>query len=218
MTRVALTLSRGFAALAAAALLGGVLTVTAVPAAASDAPPGSFEIDYDVAGSTTIVKPDSTVVLGPAVSKTYISDSGDGTFTADVALPQTSSTFAILGLVPVSAQVDFIPAGPLTGAIGEEPPVRLTATARYYVKLSNVTAAGLPTFVGDTCVTKDPVTIPLATPPGEAFDLTTGGTLAGTYSIGEFADCGLTTALVNLLVPGPDNTIALQLSNGRFVE
>lgn len=204
------------AGIAATAVLGGVLA-TAAPAMASDAPPGSFEIDYDASGTSTIVKPNSVVKLGPTVSKTYISDSGDGTFTADLALPPTVSNFKILGLIPVSATVNFVPAGQVQGSISPDSPIRLSATAKYYLRLTDVKAAGLPTFQGDSCQTVAPVTIPIATPAGQVFDLTTGGVLAGKYTIGDFANCGLTTGLINLLVPGPNNTVSFTLSNGRFV-
>ncbi|SHF81976.1 hypothetical protein SAMN05443575_0982 [Jatrophihabitans endophyticus] len=202
---------------AALAVTGGVFAAAA-PAIASDAPPGSFEIDYDANGSSLIKKPNSTITLGPTVSKTYISDSGDGTFTADLPLPPTKSTFKILGFVPVSATVNFVQVGRLQGQISQEPPIRLSATAKYYIRLTNVKAAGLPTFQGNSCQTVAPVSIPVATPNGQVFDLTEGGTLAGTYTIGKFANCGLTTALINSVVPGPNNTVAFQLSNGRFVE
>ena len=202
-------------AVATLALAGGGLAV-AVPADA-DAPAGTFEIDYDASGTSFIAKPKSTVKLGPAVSKTYISDSGDGTFTGDLALPPTQSTFKILGLIPVSATVTFVPAAPLSGQISDTLPLRLSATASYYLKLTNVKAAGLPTFQGNSCQTAAPVTIPVATPAGESFDLTNGGDLTGTYTIGKFSNCGLTTGLINLLVPGPNNTVTFTLSNGRFV-
>ncbi|SHF82013.1 hypothetical protein SAMN05443575_0983 [Jatrophihabitans endophyticus] len=215
MTRSSRRIATGL--VAATAALGGVLAAAA-PAVASDAPPGSFEIDYDANGSSLIKKPNSTITLGPTVSKTYISDSGDATFTADLPLPPTKSTFKLLGFVPVSATVNFIQVGRLQGQISQEPPIRLTATARYTIRLTDVKAAGLPTFQGNTCQTVTPVTIPVATPNGQQFDLTTGGTLSGTYTIGPFANCGLTTGLINSVVPGPDNTLTFQLSNGRFVE
>jgi hypothetical protein len=44
------------------------------------------------------------------------------------------------------------------------------------------------------------------------FNVLAGGTLTGTYTIGNFAHCGLTTGLVNLLVPGSGNTVSLTLA------
>ena len=72
--------------------------------------------------------------------------------------------------------------------------------------------AGLPTPVGPKCQTAAPVSIPASGP----FSITDGGTLTGTYTIGRFSNCGLTTALINLLIPGGGNTLSLTLSNGRL--
>ncbi|GAB2487583.1 hypothetical protein [Jatrophihabitans fulvus] len=215
MTRTLRRLAVGGAA--AVALTATALT-GAAPAVASTAPPGSFEIDYDATGTSLIKKPNSTIKLGPTVSKTYISDSGDGSFTADLPLPPTKSTFKILGFVPVSATVNFIPVGKLTGRISDSVPVRLTATAKYTIRLTDVKAFGLPTFQGSSCQTASPVSIPVATPAGQQFDLTEGGKLSGSYTIGKFAHCGLTTGLINAVVPGSGNTLTFSLSNGRFVE
>ena len=75
--------------------------------------------------------------------------------------------------------------------------------------------AGFPAFVGNSCQTGQTV-IPANTPKGAKFNLTTGGNLTGTYTIGQFSNCGLTTALINQLIPGPGNTATLTLSNGRL--
>ena len=85
------------------------------------------------------------------------------------------------------------------------------------IKLSNVKVSGIPAFVGSKCETAQPVTIAVATPAGSRFDLTTGGVVAGTFTIGKFAHCGLTTPLLNLLVPGSGNTVTFTLSNGRIL-
>jgi hypothetical protein len=214
MTRSIRRLAVG--AVAAAAL--GTLLVAAGPAGAA-APPGSFEVDYDASGTSTIHATGSSVTLGPATLKTYISDSGDGTLTGDMSLPTTSTTFNAIGFLPTSATVSFIPSSGLTGLLSAEPPLTISASAHYYIKLSNVKVAGIPALVGNSCQTASPVDINIATPAGQSFDVGDGGTLAGTYTIGSFHNCGLlTTPLINLLVPGPGNTVSFQLSNGQFVE
>ncbi len=213
MSRSLRTLAVG--TVAAAAALGGVLAA-AGPAVAA-APPGTFEIDYDASGASHLAKPNTDVALGPTTLVSYISDSGDGTFTGSLPLPTTTASFKAFGFVPLSAKVSFVPAGPVTGTLSTTVPTTVTATAKYYIKLTDAKAAGLPAFVGDKCQTAAPVTIPVATPAGEAFDLTNGGTLAGTYTIGDFANCGLTTALINNQVPGAGNTVRFTVSNGRFV-
>ena len=202
----------GVTAAALALATGGLVTsagsATAAPVAKK------LTVRYDAVGTSTIAKPNSTVTLGPATLRTRLAP--DGSFTARLPLPPTTSTFKVLGFVPIAATVTFVPSGvatgklTFTGATGS-----VTTTASYFLKLSNVKAGGIPTLVGSNCQTAAPVTIPLSTPAGQAFDLTTGGTVSGTFTIGNFANCGLTTLLLNALVPGPGNTASITLSNGR---
>lgn len=63
--------------------------------------------------------------------------------------------------------------------------------------------------MGPSCETRTPATISLTS--GAGFNLLNGGTLSGTYTIPPFSHCGLNTALINLTIPGPGNTIALTL-------
>lgn len=199
-------------------LLGAAATAASVallPTGSASAADG-LTVTYDAVGSSTIAKTSSTVAIGPTTLTTTL-DPASGAFTGHLPIPETTNTFKIIGLLPVQARVSFIEAAPVTGALvrsGSTTTVQSTAT--YYIRLSDVTVGGLPTFVGDHCQTAAPVSIPANTPAGEAFNLTTGGHLTGTYTLGDFADCGLTTALVNLLVPGPGNTVDLTVSNGRL--
>ncbi|HVV24947.1 MAG TPA: hypothetical protein VHF06_36285 [Pseudonocardiaceae bacterium] len=201
-------------ALVLAAVGAGLLA--AVPATASaDTGPVVLTVAYDVSGTSTVAKTNSTIDLGPATLTTGLD--AQGNFTGTLPLPPTTTSFKALGLLPTTATVSFVPAGPVTGALSAHPNVMITSTATYYLRLSDVTVAGLPALVGDHCQTKDPVTIPANTPDGQTFNITTGGTVTGTYTIGAFDHCGLTTPLINLLVPGSGNTVTLQLSNGRVV-
>ena len=93
----------------------------------------------------------------------------------------------------------------------------MTSTASYYVKLSNVKLAGLPGLVGSNCKTKNPVSIPANTPAGGRFDLINGGELTGTYSLGDFNNCGINQWLINAVIPGSGNTVDINVSNGQFV-
>jgi hypothetical protein len=43
------------------------------------------------------------------------------------------------------------------------------------------------------------------------FNALSGGTVSGTYTIPKFTHCLLATALINLTLPGPGNTITLTL-------
>lgn len=204
LRRLVACLSLGIVAAAGSVALAG-------PAAAKPV----VKVAYHVLGTSTIAKTNSTVQLGPTTLVTALN--ADATFTGTMALPPTSTSFKLIGLLPVSADVKFAQVGKLTGALKANPRPVVSAASRYLIKLSNVRVAGIPTPVGSQCQTASPVTIKVATPKGQHFDLTKGGTVAGTYTIGDFQNCGLTTALINLLVPGPGNKASLKLTHGHVV-
>lgn len=196
----------------AGAVAAGALTLAATPAQAAGGP--TITVVYDAAGSSTVRSTGSVVPLGPTTLTTVVS--GDGTFTGSLPLPPQRTSFTILGLLPVQATVTFEPAGGKRQVTGTLSLNRVRSKARYYLRLSDVTVAGLPGFVGSSCRTVAPVVIPASTPAGQKFDLTTGGTLSGTYTIGQFAGCGLQTGIINALIPGSGNTESITLSNGRL--
>jgi len=207
---------RRLIALTFAAAAGFALVAAAPGSAGADTTAApTLNVAYDVSGTSTIAKTGSDVALGPAVLTTAINT--DGTFTGHLPLPPTSTSFKALGLLPTTATVTFIEAAPLTGVLKSNPKPTISSVASIYIKLSDVTVAGLPALVGDHCQTADPVQLTAATPEGQFFNVTTGGTLAGTFTVGNFENCGLTTPLLNLLVPGPNNTVTLQASNGRII-
>lgn len=198
-----------------AAVLATGAAIALVPVAAHAAT--IIPIQYDAVGTSHIAKTNSDVALGPTTLRTDL-DVETGDFTGSLPLPGTSTEFKIAGFLPVKAKVDFIEASPLTGHInlsGDNAEVSSTAT--YYVKLSDIKVAGFPTFAGSKCKTKVPVSIPVGTRPGEGFDLTNGGRLVGTYTIGQFENCGINTGLINSLVPGAGNTVDIQVTNGVFL-
>lgn len=196
-----------------AAVGAGALFALA-PIAAHAAP--DLDLEYDATGSSYIAKTNSTVLLGPTILKTHL-DLANGAFTGSLPLPGTQTHFSVAGFIPVDAKVAFVEAAPLTGQVSQVGQSTVAnGTAKYYIKLSNIKIVGFPTFTGSKCQTKDPVTIPVGTPTGGAFNLETGGELTGTYSIGKFANCGLNTGLINALVPGGGNTVNIEVSNGRL--
>ena len=198
---------RGRAAAAAAA---GALALVPVAAHAATI----VTLSYDATGTSHIAKTNSDVALGPTTLTTDL-DIDTGDFTGSLPLPGTSTTFTLAGFLPVKANVDFIEAAPLTGRINlTQTQAQVDSTAKYYVRLSNIKIAGFPTFPGDNCKTKQPVTIPVGTRPNEGFDLINGGELVGTYTIGQFENCGINTGLINSIVPGAGNTVDIQVSNG----
>jgi hypothetical protein len=201
--------ARGLAALTAV-VASAAVALTLAPSASATTPV-LLKVAYDANGTTHVAKPDSTMTLGPAVLRVNVRP--NGSFSGSMALPPTTSSFDVVGLLPATATVSFVPAARLTGQITSGGgTTTITSTASYFIKLSDVAVAGVPSFVGSNCQTTDPVTIPVGGP----FSINNGGTLTGTYSIGKFSHCGLTTSLINLLIPGDGNTVSLTLSNGRI--
>lgn len=191
----------------------GTVAFAAAPANAD-----TLTVEYDAAGTSTIASTGSQVALGPA-NLTITANAEGGPVTGTLPLPGTRTQFKLAGFIPVSADVSFEVAEPLTGTITRVGRQRTIQTsASYYLKLSNVKAVGLPLFAGPWCRTKEPITINAASPEGEFFAIGTGGRLTGEFSIGDFQHCGLNTLLINSIIPGDGNTVDLQVSNARIVE
>ena len=74
------------------------------------------------------------------------------------------------------------------------------------LQYQNVTVLGLAINVGSNCGTTGAITMNLSGPFG-AF----GGTLAGTYPITALSSCGGLTTLLNPVITGNGNKIALSL-------
>lgn len=175
-------------------------------------------IKYDASGTTYIAKTKSTLEIPPTKLTTNL-NINTFNFTGRLPLKPTKASFKIIGFVPVDATVSFIPAGQVRGSIAlDEAIASVKSTASYTVKLTDVKVAGIGAAVGDNCQTAEPIVMNADTRPGEGFDLQAGGTLVGTYTLGKFADCGLTTGIINMLIPGPGNTAEINVSNGREVK
>jgi hypothetical protein len=109
--------------------------------------------------------------------------------------------------VPVTATTAFVETGQTTGTLESNGGIQ--ATSHITLKLTSLKVAGIPVPVGNSCQTASPATITLTSQPG--FNALTGGTVSGTYAIPKFAHCLLATPLINLTLPGPNNTITLNL-------
>lgn len=210
MTASTRTTARRWGTGLAASAAALTMALTATPASAE-----TIDVDFDVNGSTTIESTGSDITLGPAVINTFVEE--DGSLTANLDLPGTRTEFKAFGFVPVTADVSFEAVGPTTGQLTRVGRQRtLDSTSTYFVRLSNIKAGFFPLFAGSQCRTADPVVIDADTPDGEFFDIAAGGRLTGEYSIGDFENCGFSTGLINVLVPGDGNTIELNLTNGRL--
>ena len=70
------------------------------------------------------------------------------------------------------------------------------------VKIISVTPVGTNlNLVGNSCITSQPITLHLSGP----FEFVGPASFSTTYTIPPFQNCGLLTAAVNQLVPGPGN-------------
>jgi hypothetical protein len=199
-----------FLTTAAIAVTGIALATPALasPAAPSDTTVG---VTYPVTGSTFIKAINSTIALGPGTLSTT-ADLTTSTLTGTLSLPPATGSFKELGLVPVTATTEMVQDGQATGTVNFSTN-EVTTTATETIKLTGLKVAGLPIPVGNSCQTS-PATITVTSQPG--FNVLSGGTLAGTYTIPRFAHCGLATLLINLTLPGPGNTISLVLGAGSL--
>jgi hypothetical protein len=198
------TLTAGALALAA----GAVVAVPAVASAGS-----SITVAYPVHGSTHLKAPNTTVSLGPGTLKVTLQSSG--ALTASLSLPPAKVSITVLG-VPVSATTEFLQDGPTTGQVNLSTGAVRTRS-KIILKITSMKVLhGLPVPVGNSCESATPAVITLTSLPG--FGVTTGGKVAGTYTVPPFANCGLfgwLTPIINLAIAGPGNTITLTLGAGK---
>ncbi|MEW2356447.1 hypothetical protein [Spirillospora sp. NPDC029432] len=195
--------TRRFATLAAAATAAAA--VVSVPTAAHAEP--VLRVNYPVNGTTAIKATGSTMTLGPGTLESSL-DLGTGDLSGSLKMPPAKGEFKQWGVIPVSVTTTLIENGPTTGKVDLQTG-QVTSTSKVTLKLSDMKVAGIPMPVGDNCKTKTPATINLTSGPD--WNVLNGGTLSGTYTIPDFEHCLLATPLINLTVPGPDNTITLKL-------
>jgi hypothetical protein len=204
---------RGARATAASAVTGlvaaTVLLTTALPASAQT----TIKVRYPVKGSTTLAKVNSTAALGPGTLTSTV-NLVTGAVTANLKLPPATVSFKQFGLIPVTATTAFIQNGPTTGKIDLNTGA-VSTTSHITLQITSLTVAGIPTPVGSACESATPATVAVTSQPG--FSIVNGGNLSGTYTIPPFANCGLVTALLNLTVPGPGNTITLTLGKAKRI-
>jgi hypothetical protein len=192
----------------------GLLAVSGILASTTGASADTtVTFRYPVTGSTTLATPNASVPLGPGHLLTT-ADLDTGAITATLTLPPATGSFKELGLVPVTATVKLINDGPTTGTINPNTGA-VTTTSLITMRITALTVAGISFSVGNSCQTSTPVTVTVNSEAG--FNILKGGNLGGTYTIPDFANCGLETLLINLTVPGSGNTITLTLGKAHPV-
>jgi hypothetical protein len=179
------------------------VAVTAAPASAT----ASIHAKYKVTGSTFLKAPNATLPLGPGKLAANV-NVGTGKIQATLTMPDATLTFKQFGLIPITATTRFINNGPTTGKVNINNGA-VTTTSHITFQIVSLSVAGLPVPVGPSCESSAPAVIQVASQPG--FNILKGGNLAGTYTIPQFANCGLVTPLINVTLTGPGNTITLTL-------
>nr|WP_042185272.1 hypothetical protein [Kibdelosporangium sp. MJ126-NF4]CEL16662.1 hypothetical protein [Kibdelosporangium sp. MJ126-NF4]CTQ88986.1 hypothetical protein [Kibdelosporangium sp. MJ126-NF4] len=188
-------------------IIGAIATLTAALLGAGTAAADPI-FTYDITkGTSTIKKLNSSLALGPGSLITDL-EGATGRFNATMSLPPAHGEFKVIGLLPTTATVSFEQSGPIPGTITDGV---VAAHSDVIIRLSDVKVGGLPAFVGENCRTKTPASIDLDSAP-EFNPLEGGDLVAKPYTIPEFTDCGLSTLMLNGLIPGPDNTLQLTLA------
>lgn len=184
------------------AAVAGAVGLGVSPASADT----TVSLTYPISGSTYINAIHTSIPLGPG-TLSATADLNTAAVTGNVNLPPATGSFSELGLVPVTATTAFVEQGQTTGTLESDGGIQ--ATSHISLKLTSLKVAGIPVPVGNSCQTAVPATISLTSESG--FNALTGGTVSGTYTIPYFAHCLLATPLINLTLPGPNNTITLNL-------
>jgi hypothetical protein len=203
--RVRTTMAAGVAAVAAAL----AVTATAVPASATAS---TIKATYKETGSTFLKAPSATLPLGPGKLVAHVNAS-TGAVKATLSLPNATGSFTEFGIIPVTATAHFINNGPTTGTVNLSTGA-VTSTSNITMQLVSLSVAGIPVPVGPSCETSSPAVVQVTSQKG--FSLLKGGNLAGSYTIPQFANCGLATVLINLTLTGPGNTITLHLGKAKI--
>ena len=164
------------------------------------------EIAYSVRGFLTVRRDSLRVPLCGSLA--LRAEPGSGLFAGDLVLQPSTVSRTVLGAGLFSATVQIAAASPVMGGIDGEG--RMFAAVTVDAVITAATVAGRPLISGGSCRTATEAVVPLRSRPG--FELAGGGRLAGRYHRPRFTGCGWITPLVNLLVAGPGNGVAIDLT------
>jgi hypothetical protein len=179
------------------------LAVATPSASAADVlVPFSYRID----ATTHLKKLNQTVTVPPGTFVGSI-DLNTATLTGDIALPPATLSLKLAGIVPlVTATVKIVQTKPVSGTVDlSKSPFQVVATSTFNIQITKATAGILPiNLVGDHCTTSTPISVTMrgAAQPGAP------ASFSGPFTIPPLKTCGLTTAALNLVVPGPGNTFS----------
>lgn len=191
--------TRALAVVAALAAALGTSVALAPPASAEPIVP----IDQSIDAVAHVAALDQDIeVEGGSFTGTV--DLGTGAIAGDISLPPASTFINLAGLIPAArATFAMTPVGQTTGTIDlDAGTASITSTFDIYVPEIDPLGVGLVNLSAPTCKTVTPISVTMSGP----FNLTGPSTFSGTFTIPQFEGCGLSTAALNLLAPGPGNT------------
>lgn len=183
--------------------------VEAGPTDPTDPPdPGGepVQLRYGIKGSSFIKAAKTSAPLVGGIDTRYAPEKG--TFDADLELDPTKAKFTLLGFLPATADIAFEQTGDTTGALDTSGSLKSHSEMR--VKVTGVSALGLPIGGGPNCRTVEPAEIDLVSEG--RFEPHTGGRLKGTYTLPVLKDCGGFNDIISAFVAGPGNTVDLGLT------
>lgn len=200
------TLLRRTALATATAGAATALVLAAAPAA-NAAPIG---VGWDANVTTTVKKLNQQITFPQTRFPAQI-DLTTGAITGNLALKDATSTLKLGSLPLAKVTLAVIPTKPVTGKLTG---LNVAATQQFTIHIKKIEPLGLPfNLVGKNCKTVTPVTAQLS---GTLTGLLDPYTLKGTYTIPKFANCGLSTPLINLLIPGAGNTMKADFSGFKL--
>ncbi|KGN34992.1 hypothetical protein N802_00740 [Knoellia sinensis KCTC 19936] len=179
------------------------LVIAGAPAA-SAAPIG---VGWDVNVTTTVKKLNQEIAFPQTRFPAQVDIFGDGSISGNLALPDATSTLKLGSLPLAKVTLGVVPTKPVSGKLTG---LDVVANQEFNIHIKKIQPLGLPiNLVGSNCKTATPVQSQLT---GTLTGLFDPYTLKGEYTIPKFKNCGLSTPLINLLIPGEGNTMTANFS------
>jgi hypothetical protein len=177
----------------------------------STSTPGThLDLSYAITGNARIGAANGNVPLQGTIDADF--DLSTGTHVSQLTLRPAVGRFTVLGLIPTTANIEFVPVGETTGSLVDG---KLTSRTEMMIKLTNVVLFDfLPIAGGQNCQTSAAAVIELSSPDGQLFNPQQGGTLQGTFNLPSLAanGCGWLGGIVSLFMAGPNNDLTLDLT------
>lgn len=194
------------------------VTMLASPASAFPKGDPVYNFKYKVVATSYIKRAGLTLTTPPGVFKGGI-DLANGQLVGSISLPNVTFTQSEAGVGLVTATSAIQSTKPVTGHVNIST-FKVTSTSTFNIRLVSMYPA-IPTLpvplplpipkvnlVGNGCMTSSPISVTMSgiAKLGEA------STFKGTFTIPDFANCGLMTAVINQEIPGPGNTFSATAS------